>query len=235
LALLKYREKAGFVRFYAVLLLVLCIMFFAGHEFAKMKDDNLEAQNRLLNKSLQNLNKEYQKQQSELNMLKVELEIAQIANEQSQINIKSGINREQTLKEQVTFYQRVLAPEMTQDGFVVERMEVSPRLSNNNFAIKMVLLQHENIKAVIKGTLKVRVLGSENGKVKSYELSELQDEPKSSLDFAFKYFQVLETSITLPSGFTADRFELTTDVYKYRKKRGSYSTVIKWAEAYSEE
>lgn len=233
--LTKYREKLGFVRFYAVLLLVLCIMFFAGHEFANLEQDNLEAQNRLLNKSLKNLSAEYQKQQSELNMLKVELEIAQISNEQSQVNIKAGINREQSLKEQVSFYQRVLAPEMTQDGFVIERMEVAPTLSENNFKIKMVLLQHENIKAVIKGTLNIRVHGSENGKVESYDLTALQDAPKSSLDFAFKYFQVLETSITLPAGFTAEHFELSTDVYKYRKKRGSYSTVIQWSEAFSEE
>lgn len=230
----KYREKIGFVRFHAIAFIALCIVFYAGYKFANVQNNNLQAEKRLLNKSLANLSDEFQKQQSELNMLKVELEIAQIANEQSQSNIKEGMNREQSLKEQISFYQRVMAPEMSQDGFVIEGVEVSPTLSENNYAIKLILLQYEDVKAVIKGTLKIRVHGSENGKVKSYDLTELLDEPKTSLAFAFKYFQVLETSITLPEGFSVSRFELSTDIYKYRKKRGSYSLTVSWSEAFSD-
>lgn len=230
----KYRENLGFVRFYALALVILCLMFYGGYEFAHIENDNLKAQNRLLNKSLNNLTGVHQKLQSELNMMKVELEIAQLANEASQEDIKQSINREQDLKEQISFYQRVMAPEMSQDGFVVERIEVASTLSENNFSVKMILLQHENIKAVIKGTLTMRLFGSEGGKAVSYKVQDLQDSPKSSLEFAFKYFQVVETSVTLPPGFTPDRFEISTDIYKYRKKRGSYSTSVKWDEAYSE-
>ena len=230
----KYRENAGFVRYYLVLIVILALVAYAGYEFAHVEKAGLEADNRLLNKSLNNLSGEHQKLQSDYNMLKVELEIAQLANEQSQVSINDAINREQTLKEQISFYQRVLAPEMSQDGFVVERMEVSPTVSENNYAVNMILLQHENIKAVVKGTLSIRVFGSQDGKPQSFTIQSLQDEPKSSLEFAFKYFQVVETSITLPADFTPDRFEISTDIYKYRKKRGSYSTIIKWQEAFSE-
>lgn len=231
----KYRNKIGFVRFYALALALMCGMFYAGYKFAHLENENVRAQNKLLNKSLSNLTDVHQKQQSELNMLKVELEIAQLANEQSQANIKQNIKTEQTLKEQISFYQRVLAPEKSQDGFVLERMEIVPTISKNNYAVKMILLQHENIKAVIKGTLSIRLFGSENGKVINYNIENMQDEPKTSLDFAFKYFQVVETSVTLPEGFTPERFEISTDIYKYRKKRGSYSTVIKWNDALSED
>jgi len=234
LDLRKYREKAGFVRYYLVLFLIVGLTFYAGYEFAHIENDNLQAENRLLNRSLNNLTGEHQKLQSDYNMLKVELEIAQLANEQSQSSIKDSMNREQALKEQISFYQRVLAPEMSQDGFIVERMEVTPAMSKNNYALKMILLQHENIKAVVKGTLKVRVFGSQNDKAMSFDIASLQDEPKSSLEFAFKYFQVVETSVTLPDGFTPDRFEISTDIYKYNRKRGSYSSVIKWQEAFSE-
>lgn len=230
----KYREKAGFVRYYLVFITIIVVVAYAGYEFAHVEKASLEADNRLLNKSLNNLSGEHQKLQSDYNILKVELEIAQLANEQSQVSIKDGINREQTLKEQISFYQRVLAPEMSQDGFVVERMEISPTVSENNYAVNMILLQHENIKAIVKGTLSIRVFGSQNGKAQSFDIQDLQDVPKSSLEFAFKYFQVVQTSITLPSDFTPDRFEINTDIYKYRKKRGSYSTTIKWQEAFSE-
>lgn len=230
----KYREKAGFVRYYLVLFLIFGLSVYAGYELAHIEKANLESQNRLINRSLSNLSGEHQKLQSDYNILKVELEIAQLANEQSQSSIKDGINREQALKEQISFYQRVMAPEMSQDGFIVERMEITATVSENNYSLKMILLQHENIKAVVKGTLKMRVFGSQDGKATSFEIQTLQDEPKSSLDFAFKYFQVVEISVTFPSGFTPERFEIDTDIYKYRKKRGSYSTTIKWQEAFSE-
>lgn len=233
MALKKYREKIGFVRFYALLLVVLGFAFYAGYEFADIQKNKLQAQNRLANKSLANLMQENEQLQSEFNVLKVELDIAQLTNERSQATTKDSIIREQALKEQVSFYQRVMAPEMTQDGFLVQRMEINPTLSERNFSIKMMLLQHEDVKAVIKGELRIQMFGSAQGKPVNFSIVDLQDEPKTSLAFAFKYFQVIETNITLPEGFTPERFEINTGIYKYRKKRGDYSTTIRWQEAFA--
>lgn len=230
----KYRQKFGFVRFYALTIVVLSLIFYAGYEFANIQKNKLEAQNRLINKSLGNLTKVHEQLQSEFNIVKVELDIAQLTNERSQETIKDSINREQDLIEQVSFYQRVMAPEMTQDGFVVQRMEINPTLSQRNYAIKMMLLQHEDVKAVIKGKLRIQIFGSAQGKPVNLSIEGLQDEPKTSLSFAFKYFQVIETNVTLPAGFTPEKFEISTDIYKYNKKRGDYSTTIKWEEAFTE-
>lgn len=230
----KYRKKMGFVRFYALIIVVLGMVFYAGYEFANIQKNKLQAENRLINKSLGNLTNVHEQLQSEFNVLKVELDIAQLTNERSQETIKESINREQSLIEQVSFYQRVMAPEKTQDGFVVQRMEINPTVSQRNFSIKMMLLQHENVKAVIKGNLRIRMFGSAEGKPVNFPLVDLQDEPKTSLAFAFKYFQVIETRVTLPDGFTPERFEISTEIYKYNKKRGNYSTTIEWQEAFTE-
>lgn len=231
----KYRKKIGFVRFYAMLVAVLCVIFFVGYEFANIQKRDLLTRTTLANKSLGNMKREFEKLQSEFNVLKVELDIAQISNEHSQVLIAQGINREQALKEKVSFYQRVLAPEMTQDGFIVQSMEVTPNASLRNFAIKMILLQHEDVKAVIKGQLNIQLSGSSQGKPVSYSINEFLDEPKASLAFAFKYFQIIEMNLTLPKGFTPERFEINTAVYKYKKKRGSYSTAINWDDAFTED
>jgi hypothetical protein len=230
----KYREKIGFVRFYALVLFVLGITFYGGFEFANLHKNNLLSENKLLNKSLNNLTKVNEKLQSQNNVLKVELEIATLSNDKSQETIKQSVNREQALKEQVGFYQRVMAPEMSQDGFVLERMEITPTISERNYALKMILLQHENIKAVVKGKLDIKVFGSENGKPKNFNMNSLQDAAAPPLDFAFKYFQVIESSLTLPEGFIPNRFEIKAAVYKYNKKRGDYSTIIKWEDAFAE-
>jgi hypothetical protein len=229
-----YREKLGFVRFYTLLLLILGVTFYAGYEFSSMQKNTLQAKNSLLTKSLDNLTSENEKLLSQYNILNVELDIAKLTNERAQEISAQSITREQVLKEQVSFYQRVMAPEMTQDGFLVQRMEITPTLSERNYAIKMILLQHENIKAVIKGKLVMQVFGSANGKPVSFSIQALQDNPKIALDFAFKYFQVIETTVTLPKGFTPDRFEINTDVFKYNRKRGNYATTIKWQEAFTE-
>jgi hypothetical protein len=234
LELQKYRKKFGFVRFYALTIVVLSLVFYAGYEFANIQKNKLQAQNRLINKSLGNLTSVHEQLQSEFNVLKVELDIAQLTNESSQATIKDSINREQGLIEQVSFYQRVMAPEMTQDGFVLQTMEINPTVSERNYSIKMMLLQHENVKAVIKGSLGIRMFGSADGKPVNFPIVDLQDEPKTSLSFAFKYFQVIETNVTLPLGFTPEKFEIKTDIYKYNKKRGNYSTTIKWQEAFAE-
>jgi hypothetical protein len=224
----------GFVRFYTLGLIILGLTFYVGYEVANFQKRSLISENKLLNKSLSNLKSVNEKLQSNYNVLKVELDIAQLTNERSQESIKESINREQALKEQITFYQRVMAPEMTQDGFVVQHMEVTPTASDRNYSLKVVMLQHENVKAVIKGELDIKVFGSANGKPTSFNITSLQDAPKTSLSFAFRYFQILETSVTFPEGFTAERFELSTSVYKYNKRRGNYSTTIKWDEAFVE-
>lgn len=231
----KYKQKVGFVRFYLIILGLLCLLFYAGYRFANLENQHLRAQVESFSNSLANLTKEHQQLESDFNKIRVELEISQLANEQSQADLKQAFVRESQLKEQISFYQRVMAPESSQDGFVIEGMEINPTASENNYSVKMILLQKKNIKAVIKGELKITVFGSTDGKASNYNFVVLQDEPKSSLAFSFKYFQLLETTITLPEGFIAERFDIRTDIYRYRKKRGTYKTTISWQDAIAEE
>ena len=124
-----------------------------------------------------------------------------------------------------------MAPEMTQDGFVIDSAEISKTASIQNYSVRLMMIQHENIKAVIKGELKAKLYGSLDGKPKSYDLKSLQDDPDNKLEFSFKYFEVMDVRVTLPDGFVPDRLEINTDIYKYRRKRGSYSTTIAWQDS----
>jgi len=231
LNLVEIKQQLGFVRYYLVILLVLAGTFYAGYEFANKHNHVLSAKVDLLEQSIENLIQENQNINSQLNVKKVELEVASIANEKAQESIHENRSIERELRQQISFYQKVMAPEMTQDGFVIESAEISSTSSNNNYAIRLMMLQHENIKAVIKGTLKVTVFGSLEGKPISYNINTLQDDQERKLDFSFKYFEVLEVRITLPEGFEPERLMISTDIYKYRRKRGSYQTEINWEKA----
>lgn len=226
------KQQLGFVRYYLLVIFLIVLVFYAGHEFANKRNHLLVAKVELLEQSVDNLILENQSINSQLNITKVELEVASIANEKAQESIKGFMRVESELREQISFYQKVMAPEMTQDGFVIENAEISRNASNNNYTIKLMMLQHQNIKAVIKGTLNISLFGSLSGKPTSYKINELLEEPEQSLEFSFKYFEVMDIRVTLPEGFEPERIEISTDVYKYRRKRGSYSTEVSWKEAF---
>ncbi|MFC3122352.1 DUF6776 family protein [Agaribacter flavus] len=230
----KYKQQVGFTRFYGGIAIVLGLSFWFGYEIATTRHTNTLKEVAMIKQSMDNLVSENQSLNSELNKRKIELDVQRLSNEKTQTQLRDLLKREIELKQEVAFYQRVMAPETTQDGFVVERVEIEATNSDNHFRLKLMLLQHENIKAVIKGTLAIQIIGSLEGKPKQYSLTALQQNvPNEVLDFAFKYFQVIETRFTLPESFIPSRIDISTDVYKYRKKRGSYSTSIQWEEAYA--
>lgn len=234
LKLKELRGQLGFVRFYLVALFILSSVFYAGHEFADKRNHLLIDELEVMQSSVANLTAENQTLNTQLNVKKVELEVASIANEQAQISYKELMQKRASLQEQISFYQKVMAPELTQDGFVVESVEVSSTASANNYAMKVMMLQRESIKAVIKGTLKISLRGSQNQVPIQYDLENLLDGENQNLAFSFKYFQVLELRLTLPEYFVPEQIEINTDVYKFKRLRGSYSRSIEWNEAYSE-
>lgn len=228
------RSQLGFVRYYLAVAFVLACVFYAGHEYADKKNHLLSAKIDVMQSSIDNLKLENQTLNSELNVKKVELEVASIANEQAQLSYKEFMRKDAELREQISFYQKVMAPELTQDGFVVESVEISSTASTNNYAVSVMMLQRENIKAIIKGTLNITLQGSQNTVPIKYNLKELLDDKSNNMAFSFKYFQVLELRVTLPEDFIPEQIEIKTDIYKYKTKRGSYARTIQWKEAFSE-
>lgn len=228
------RGQLGFVRYYLALVFVLACVFYAGHEYADKKNHLLSAKIDVMQSSIDNLKLENQTLNSELNVKKVELEVASIANEQAQLSYKELMRKGAELREQISFYQKVMAPELTQDGFVVESVEVLSTASTNNYAVSVMMLQRENIKAIIKGTLNITLQGSQNTVPIKYNLKELLDDKSNNMTFSFKYFQVLELRVTLPEDFIPEQIEIKTDIYKYKTKRGSYARTIQWKEAFTE-
>jgi len=234
LKLSELRSQLGFVRYYLAVAFVLACVFYAGHEYADKKNHLLSAKIDVMQSSIDNLKLENQTLNSELNIKKVELEVASIANEQAQLSYKEFMRKDAELREQVSFYQKVMAPELSQDGFVVESVEILSTASANNYAISVMMLQRENIKSIIKGTLNISLQGSQNTVPIKYNLKELLDEKSKNMAFSFKYFQVLELRVTLPEDFIPEQIEIKTDIYKFKRKRGSYTRTIAWKEAFSE-
>jgi hypothetical protein len=155
----------------------------------------------------------YQKnvnQNSRINTLEVELEVERMANQHSQQLLKSMESEHYQVKRELAFYEKVMAPEKTADGLVVDNVSVHPTGSPHHFRFQVVLVQQQLRKRFAKGYVDLSLLGSLNNKPSQLKLSEISVSTKKDLSFSFQYFQIVEGEFTLPEGFVPEKLELAT-------------------------
>ncbi|MGJ8682372.1 DUF6776 family protein, partial [Paraglaciecola sp.] len=93
---------------------------------------------------------------------------------------------------------------------------------------ELVLIKQEKIKQALKVSLKITLIGSENGQAKQYALKSLLVNSDKSLTFGFKYFQVIEGELKLPAGFVVENVSVYADIYQFKRKKGQLTTVFEW-------
>jgi len=180
-------------------------------------------------KSIQNLKLENEQLTKKLNILGVELEVARLTQQQHFVEIGKNIDTEKDLRTQLAFYQQVMAPELNEQGFVIDGFNLEPALSDNSYRFELVLMQKNKTKNTLKGNLKVTLIGSEKGKAKQYSIdSMLFDKEQKSLTFSFKYFQLIDGEIRLPEGFQPEQVSVHADIFQFKRKKGELTTVFDW-------
>jgi hypothetical protein len=163
-----------------------------------------------------------------LNILGVELEVQRLASQKAQTTIEEGMLEQAKLREELAFYQKVMAPELKQDGFVIEAFNVAKALSDNTYTFDLVLMQQDRIKTNIKGNVDDTLRGSQSGQVKELRLLDLMPQGSKPLVFSFKYFQVIEGQFELPADFQAETIQVSSEVYQFKRKRGDLEVTFDW-------
>lgn len=180
-------------------------------------------------KSIQNLKQENEELTKKLNVLGVELEVARLTQQQHFVEIGKRIDIEKELRTELAFYQQVMAPELNEQGFLIDGFNVEAALSDNSYRFELVLMQQNKTKNTLKGNLQVTLIGSENGQAKQYTMdSMLSDQKQKSLTFSFKYFQVISGEIRLPNGFQPERVSVLANIFQFNRKKGELKTVFDW-------
>ena len=181
-------------------------------------------------KSIRNLKLENEQLTKNFNILGVELEVAKLTQQQHFVEIGKSVDVEKELRTQLAFYQQVMAPELDEQGFLIEGFNLEPALSDNSFRFELVLMQQNKTKNTLKGNLDVTLIGSEKGKAKQYSIDGLiSDQEQKSLTFSFKYFQVIEGEIRLPEGFQPEQVSVNATIFQFRRKKGELTTIFDWA------
>ena len=224
------KNKFGAFQFYFILIAMVSATLYAGFFWGNAHYTQQKTTVSTHEESIQNLKLENEQLTKSLNILGVELEVARLAQQQHFVEIGKSIDVEKELRTQLAFYQQVMAPELNEQGFLIEGFNLATALSDNSYRFELVLMQQNKTKNTLKGNLKVILIGSENGKAKQYRLdSMLSDQQQKSLTFSFKYFQVIDGEIKLPEGFQPEQVSVHADIFQFKRKKGELTTVFDWA------
>ncbi|MEM0911640.1 MAG: DUF6776 family protein [Pseudomonadota bacterium] len=221
------KQRVNFFAKQASWVFLSAIMFLGGYMTATYATDEKDKQISMLAQSSANLAAENQTLIERYNQQKIELDISQISLNDTKQMLEQSIKREYELERQVTLYQRVMSPKVDKDGFFVEHAQVTHMQADNAYRLSLVLLQNRKFKDTLSGKLNIRLLGLRDGKLASYSLSGISD-ASQSFDYAFKYFQQKDIPFVLPPSFIPDRVEITTDIFRLKRKHASFSKTLKW-------
>jgi len=228
LGFLKLKQKWGAFSVYAFFIvgfaMAAVLGFWLGNQFFSYQQKAILT----LEHTVQNLQLENNELSKKLNILRVELDVAALSQQKTFAEIKLSIEREKALQKDIAFYQQVMAPELTQQGFIIDAFNVEKTLSERVYRFEIVMMQREKIKNTLKGNLAITLVGSESGKSKQYSLKNLLVDPELPLAFGFKYFQVLDGQLKLPEHFQPERILIHSEIFQFNRRKGELSSSFDW-------
>lgn len=199
--LFEIKQQHGAFRFYLSVILAVVACGYAGYSISKRQLENSQREIARLEQTILNLNEENQRLTRNLNIIGVDLEVSRLANQNSRQLIQQEIEAQRDLRRELSFYQKIMSPELEQEGFVIDAFSVEQTNLPNRFRYALVLMQQEKRRSKVRGNIKVAVQGSQQGEQVSLDLNSLMTANSDKLAFHFRYFEVLRGEFQLPEGF----------------------------------
>lgn len=123
----------------------------------------------------------------------------------------SGMQQENSnLREQLAFYRGIVSPKQSSEGLRVYDLKMTRKAkATDAYDFELLLIQPIHHDHPVSGTAELVINGLQDGKRRSYPLSDLIAAGHKNLLFSFKYFQEIDGSFQLPSGFRPIRVAVT--------------------------
>lgn len=201
-----------------LLLLVSVAFVLGGLSYNLWSDHNrpaLESNTEQLGKLTKQLNIQAQT----LAARNLELALSRETNVKMQDLFAEQHAKEKDLLRELAFYRSIMAPESIADGVAIHGLEFTPNLLPNQYRLKLILTQLQKRKQPLKGRAEFTFVGVQDGKIVELSLAILTGD--QSLNFRFRYFQVLEIEVTLPERFKLSRIIAKVIVPSSRWTKGS--------------
>ncbi|MBT3133645.1 hypothetical protein KL866_00650 [Alteromonas sp. ALT199] len=225
------KEILGSYKWTLMVALIMFVMVGFGYKLARIIDEGDSKKVRAQKETIAILSEENNALTTKVNQLEVAVELATLESENIAKTLSDQKTELEAQKELLSFYERVMAPEKADDGFAVEGVEVF-KVNDTTYQLRLVLLQSKQRKAVINGNLDIAIMGKRNGEpvtLKSGESSLLAEDVK----YRFRFFQAVNTMLTIDEDIDVESITFTTSVYQYKTRKGNYEVSVPWSEALS--
>ncbi|MFU8785220.1 DUF6776 family protein [Aliidiomarina sp.] len=176
----------------------------AGYLVGNIRLIYLEQEARLFAQQRDSLHQRMQQQEYRSNILQVELDVERAATQALQQELRLTQDENANIRRELTFYQRVMAPELNADGISIDSMTVNALPGTNSFYFRLILLQQERIQQLAQGSLRLTLRGLRDGARQEYSLLTLAGIDEGSTQFVMSYFSLTEGSFTLPENFVPE-------------------------------
>ena len=227
------KEVLGNYKWTLLVALIMFAMVGFGYKLARIIDEGDSKKVQAQKETIAILSEENHALTIKVNQLEVAMELATLETESITNTLGEQKKEIEAQQELLSFYERVVAPEKTDEGFAIEGVEVF-KLSDNTYQLRLVLLQSKQQKAVINGSLDIAVVGQRNGEaitLKSGESSLLAEDIK----YRFRFFQAVNATLTIEEDINPESISFSTTVYQYKTRKGNYEISVPWNEALSVE
>ena len=227
------KEVLGNYKWTLLVALIMFAMVGFGYKLARIIDEGDSKKVQAQQETIAILSEENHALTTKVNQLEVAMELATLETESITNTLGEQKKELEAQQELLSFYERVVAPEKTDEGFAIEGVEVF-KLSDNTYQLRLILLQSKQQKAVINGSLDIAVVGQRNGEaitLKSGESSLLAEDIK----YRFRFFQAVNVTLTIEEDINPESISFSTTVYQYKTRKGNYEISVPWNEALSVE
>jgi hypothetical protein len=143
------------------------------------------------------------------------IKVDRLALEELRQSIKTLQDKIAELSEENTFYKGLMAPTELERGLSLRGWNVSSLPEPRHFHFKLVVQQLALKHRLLYGTVKVSLLGQQDGKARTLSLHNLSEQLNNEhIKLRFKYFQTVEGELLLPEGFRPKQVQVVVKATK---------------------
>lgn len=188
-------------------LIVLCVIasmawlsFLYGQRVAGY--DKAEAVNYIegLEQQIVDLKMQNTESQRQTAMLERNSTIDDGASDQLKISLTEAQAEVLELKKELAFYKSIIAPGESKRSLMIQTIQLRADVAGS-FQYNIVISQRGRNDNIARGSIEVTIGGTEAGKAKIIQLSDVSTDVKNPITFGFKYFQKFEGNMILPATF----------------------------------
>ena len=164
----------------------------------------------------------------------VELQIERHALAEMDKTIKQQQSELLEQQGELRFYQKIMAPENTANGVVIDDLLLENGLSPGHYRFELVLAQLKRRKQFTRGRAVIELIGSQEQKPATFNLGVLGNTDKQQ-KFSFRYFQAIKGEFFLPHQFVPEKIKITLDMPKRRGQvKAQLVEELNWADVLQE-